>query len=179
MYRYAGLLCLQRYALADRRVLVQALIQNVGGQSLSLEFCPFHQRNQVFHQKSAYIPTVFTLLTLQVLHLSFIFEVFFQRSSVAFCLSWTLLIFLRLPFILKCVAIIFILRMQILSTLMPSGQDGLNKEAPRLLFPEYLMVPHCLQRFEFPVCSECPMNPQDYHYQTVCTLCRSNMQLVV
>ena len=57
-----------------------------------------------------------------------------------------LLLLLRLASIRKCIAIIFLLRMQTLSTLIPSGEESLNEEAPRLLFPEYLMAPRCPQK---------------------------------
>ena len=90
-----------------------------------------------------------------------------------------LLVLLRLAFIPKCIAMIFLLRMQMLSLLLPSGEKGLNKEPPKLLFPEYLIVPDCPQRLELPVPSEFPMNLQHYHYQNLYNLCPSFMQLVV
>ena len=48
-------------------------------------------------------------------------------------------------FIPKCIAMIFLLRMQMLSILLPS-EENLNKEVPNLPFSEHLMVARCPQK---------------------------------
>ena len=54
-------------------------------------------------------------------------------------------------------------------------RKGYEQRGPKLLFPDYLIVPRCPQRLELPLSSECPINPQHYHYQNLCTLCPSIM----
>ena len=82
-------------------------------------------------------------------------------------------------FIPKCIAMIFLLRMQMLSILLPSEEENLNKEVPKLPFSEHLMVARRPQRLELPVSSECPMSSQHCHYQNFGTLCPFILQLVL